>query len=1856
MLPLRFFVAALTGFAPCLLPALDTVLVFNEVHYHPAGEDDPHLEFVELYNQNTVNLDLSGWRLSGEVDFVFPAGTTIEGGSYLVVAANPAALEAVSESSGFLGPFSGSLGNGGGTLRIRNNNDRILDELDYQDRAPWPLAADGGGSSLAKRDPGTSTGPVAHWTHSPEVGGTPGLANFPGEEVAPPTGGNVALGKTVINGSSAYNGRPFNQANGPGQNFSAQNVTDGSVSDIFGVNYWLGTDRAPTQFFILDLGEEYDITEIRLRNTHNTQYNDRGTLNFTLSASSAIDGANLLVSPQTILSGTLSNVSGQNPIGADVFNADNGLTETTARYLRFDSLSAINNNAGLNEIEVYTADGDDPPPLSGSKLPPVTLNEIAGSNDGSFWVELHHAGDAPLDLTAYVLGFEDAGEFTFPAGTTIAPGGFLLVEAATLNLPAPPLDGENLILYQPEKRVVLDALRIDDLPRGRSPDGSPSVLTIPGVEGTSPGSPNVIPTSDAIVINEIMYHHRPSYLSDGDPPTVSLVEGFGWNKNWRFNQNGDDLGPDWADSAHPVGGNWESGEGPLGYEFSSRNPPEPIRTSFRHPQSNNPGVVTYYFETEFEVAPDDFAWITALHFQHQTDDGAVYYLNGREIHRYDMPAGEITAATLATNQISPEADEIRTFSIEPDFLVSGSNRLSVEVHQVAAGSNDIVMGLKLDLEKSVPGENPPTPYAENGEEWIELFNRSNAAVSLDLWELEGAVDLTFPVGTTMQPGEYLVIARNLADFSRKFPGVPALGDFSGSLSNSGETLLLIDEWNNPVDEVSYLDDAPWPGAADGGGSSLELRHPDLDNDAPSSWAASDETHTSPWRTYTYQLTAHTPTYRPTQYNFHEIRLGLLDEGEMLIDDFSVIEDPSGAALELIENGTFETTAGWRLLGTHQNSGIVTKNGNPALRISASSGMNYLNNLIECNLTHNGSLRVTTPETTYQVSFRAKWLSGSPQFRFESYYNKFAKVVILEQPESHGTPGARNSTWSDTVGPTLTGLRHEPAVPTDLEPITISVQARDPGGIDRLTLRYSVNGSSFRSLSMISDDGENYRAELPAQARDALVHFYVEAYDGEGHLSFAPPRGPDSRALIRVTTPNTGGLPQAVRVNMLPAEAQAMHHSNDILDNHRRGCTLIIDETKIAYDAGIRLRGSMWSRGNASRVGFNLRLPADRLFRGIHSTITLRTGSRRELAVKHLINASGGLHDNYNDFIQFNAHLPSYSGRARLEMTRFGGDYLEGLPGGDGEEGTVFKMEGIRIFQTTQDGSRNTPKLPFPIGWLSSFDLADQGDRKEDYRHNLRINTSSERDDYRQIIEMAKTFSLSGTELEDAAPGILNVDMWCRQFALLSLCGVSDTYSQGNPHNLNFYTRPDGLVEPMPWDWDNHFGRSTSASLWGNRNIAKLFARPVYRRLFHGHLHDLIQTTFNSGYLSPWFDHLGRVAGENYLSSLSYVTNRGNYVLSRLPAQIPFAVTTNNGNDFEHDDSTVTLGGQAWIEVKEIRLAGTPSPLPLTWLDDQNWEVRVPLLSGANPITLTALDFQGEPVGSDTITVTNTTTREPAAANNLVISEIHYHPAINDREEFLELRNISDVTVDLSGATFTDGIDFEFPACTLLAPGQHLLIVLDPAAFAARYGADLPVAGVFANGSRLANGGETIRLEGPGGLLIQELSYRDDGDWPESADGSGPSLVLREPTSNPDPDLPGNWRPSLFHGGSPGQDDPSGFTGDPGQDLDGDGFNSFAEYAMGTNDRLPGDALPLFTFRLNSAGHWEFTFPRSLQAPDVEIILEYSSDLETWSAAPVLSSLASTTTIGSREFQTHVSHEPASPPGQYVRVRFRQTGD
>ena len=159
---------------------------------------------------------------------------------------------------------------------------------------------------------------------------------------------------------------------------------------------------------------------------------------------------------------------------------------------------------------------------------------------------------------------------------------------------------------------------------------------------------------------------------------------------------------------------------------------------------------------------------------------------------------------------------------------------------------------------------------------------------------------------------------------------------------------------------------------------------------------------------------------------------------------------------------------------------------------------------------------------------------------------------------------------------------------------------------------------------------------------------------------------------------------------------------------------------------------------------------------------------------------------------------------------------------------------------------------------------------------------------------------------------------------------------------------------------------------------------------------------------------------------------------------------------------------------------------------------------------------------------------------VVLNEIHYHPANDavqageDAEglQFVEVLNDGPDPVLLSGASFSSGLTFTFPAGTQLAAGGYAVVAQDPDLLSLR-GPLIPAAvPVFRWASGvLANGGETVRLVDANALVLDEVTFDDAGAWPGDADGLGSSLELSNPSY--DNVYPMVWRASPATNGTPG---------------------------------------------------------------------------------------------------------------------------
>jgi hypothetical protein len=151
-------------------------------------------------------------------------------------------------------------------------------------------------------------------------------------------------------------------------------------------------------------------------------------------------------------------------------------------------------------------------------------------------------------------------------------------------------------------------------------------------------------------------------------------------------------------------------------------------------------------------------------------------------------------------------------------------------------------------------------------------------------------------------------------------------------------------------------------------------------------------------------------------------------------------------------------------------------------------------------------------------------------------------------------------------------------------------------------------------------------------------------------------------------------------------------------------------------------------------------------------------------------------------------------------------------------------------------------------------------------------------------------------------------------------------------------------------------------------------------------------------------------------------------------------------------------------------------------------------------------------------------------NGLRITEIMYHPP--DRAaEFIELQNVADEPLDLSGIRFAEGVEFVFPP-GVLQPGAVVVLVREQheADFRLLY-PDIEPFGRYRRA--LNDAGERVSLLASDGVtVLDSVAFENSAPWPEAANGKGRSLERifpADPGTGPDA-----WRASSLAGGSPGE--------------------------------------------------------------------------------------------------------------------------
>ncbi len=365
-------------------------------------------------------------------------------------------------------------------------------------------------------------------------------------------------------------------------------------------------------------------------------------------------------------------------------------------------------------------------------------------------------------------------------------------------------------------------------------------------------------------------------------------------------------------------------------------------------------------------------------------------------------------------------------------------------------------------------------------EFVELHNPGTTPVNISGWRFSRGVGFTFPPGSTIAAGGFVVVAMDPAVFQAEY-GFTPYGPFTGALAGEGETVELVNASSVVIDTVTYKDEFPWPVGVSGG-SSMELIHPSLDNDLGGSWrssvplpglaqldyvpAASNGWSYKPgtsmppsnWRDWNFTPDGtwiNPPTPAPIGYGeIDNLPLG------------TTLAGMQGSHISVFARKTFDILPGEipsavLLRFTIDDGVIIWINGVEVARHNVSgTGQNPdLNTTANANGTEGlwyDVLRTDASqylrEGTNVIALRAfnRSLSDSGDFAFDARLIRPAGDMVKIP-----SPGAVNTVYSPTAPPQIRQVDHQPKSPVSGEPIRVTAKISDPQGVGAVNLLYQI---------------------------------------------------------------------------------------------------------------------------------------------------------------------------------------------------------------------------------------------------------------------------------------------------------------------------------------------------------------------------------------------------------------------------------------------------------------------------------------------------------------------------------------------------------------------------------------------------------------------------------------------------------------------------------------------------------------------------------------------------------------------------------------------------------------------------------
>ncbi len=1366
---------------------------------------------------------------------------------------------------------------------------------------------------------------------------------------------------------------------------------------------------------------------------------------------------------------------------------------------------------------------------SSSRKTPIIISEImykpaprADSNNLEF-VEIYNSNPWFQDLSGYKL-LSGRISYTFPPGTILNGGAFLVIAASPANMQSVygttnvlgPYTGsldkaDTLQLLDEQGAVLLTVPYSNVYPWPVATDGTghslvlsnptygeedPRAWDISDVVGGSPGQMDAFRPSPLrnVVINEFLAHT--------DPPDYDYIELYN-HANQAVDVSGCILTDDPETNKFVI---------PQGTII-------PARGFIWYTETNMNFRLDAVGETIYFKSPDASRFLDAVAFGGQE--------NGVSSGRWPDGANDwyrLSAKTPGTNNAA--------------------------VRQSPIVINELMY-------------NPLS--GADADQYIELYNRSTNSINLGNWQLDGGISFTFSSNIVMAPDTYLVVAHNAAHLRTNYPNLtPAncLGDFSGRLSHNGEYLALtMPDWTVQtnsqgvvstnlmhivVSDVTYGSGGRWGQWAARGGSSLELLDPNANTHLAANWGDSDETQKSIWTNIEWTGVLDNGQNYDAWIDYAQI--GVLDVGECLVDN---VEVHAGAGANLVVNPDFESgTNGWTFQGDHSRSTQEASgySSSHSLHIRASDRMWTGANSCQVALNSNSM----GPGQTATLRFKARWLRGWPEVLLRLNGNWLEAVGRMPVPANLGTPGARNSRYVSNAGPAIYQVSHTPSIPPTGQPVVVTARVHDPNGVQSLTLNYRIDPSTTYSAVSMKDDGTGgdaiagdglYSGTIPAQGSGSIAAFYISATDTKAVSTRFPALlnngAPVPECVVMFGDANPGGSFGVYHLWVTQINANRWNLLSD-LSNEAHDCTIVCGN-RIIYNAQARFAGSPYHQGFDWPYGalchYKWVFPDDDKFLGATSFNKLHqpgNGAGDDASIQREQIANSFLRALGVPWL-YRRHVAVYvNGNRRGTLmednqTPDGDVVKEHYP--NDQDGWLYKMQPWFEFGPFPQGNA----IPFNnCAWCDIMPYTTTGGAKKvaRYRYNFLVRrTPTSANDFTNVFSLVDAGSSYGTPNYVAnMENVADMENWMRVFAANHAAGNWDAYGCNNAQNLYGYVGAQGTkYSLLMFDFNIVIGNSGS---WGpgealfsvngaDSNTQNIYKEPTFRRMYWRALQELINGPLDVSVSGPLMDakYEAFIANglnvENPNSSIkSWLTSARTSIGAQLANENAASFAVNTSVTLNNNVAYIT--GTAPVNIKTVAVNG--ASYPITWTSVTGFRIAVPLRNGSNPLSVVGVDMHGQPItgASNYLAVTYSGT-VPSPVGQVVINEIMYNPLAPDAS-YVELYNNSlTTTFDLSGWQFR-GLGYTFPAGATLGASRFLVLAANGPAFAAAYGATVPVFDTFSG--VLQNNGETLSLVKPGtnaasDVFISRVKYSSSAPWPP-ASNTGASLQLLDPRQD-------NWR-------------------------------------------------------------------------------------------------------------------------------------